>query len=436
MLARRRQVPRQTGYRANGPVPAPRRVPSERALIALIGLCFMLQPLATDAYLPSLPGLARTFDAGIAAVQLTLSLFVLTFGTLQLVAGPLSDRFGRLPLLVIGLALYLAASVACALAPTLAFLIVARIFQAAGCCACLAVGRAIVRDVFTPQAGARAIAQASSILAFAPLLGPIVGSALEVRFGFRAIFVVLALFAGGLMVLTLTRFLETNRHLDPHATRPRALAATYARVLRSPTFLAHTLAGAASYGGIFALITGAPFVLIGLLGVPTAQFGFAWAFCVLGYLAGTIVCRRLLAQRGIRGTLRIGGLVALAAGTALAALALAGVHHWAALVGPGFVYFFAHGINFPSAQAGSVAPFPRQAGAAAGLFGFLMMAFAALVGASIGISYDGTVFPLAFTVTACAVISSATAFCWISRLPVAALANETAQSDATSRDFG
>ncbi len=178
-------------------------MPGERALIALVGLCFMLQPLATDAYLPSLPGLARTFDAGIATVQLTLSLFVLTFGALQLVAGPLSDRFGRHPLLVGGLALYVVASLACALAPTLGSLIVARVFQAAGCCTCLAVARAIVRDVFTPQAGARAIAQASSILAAAPLLGPILGGALEVRFGFRAIFVVLAIFAGGLLVLTL-----------------------------------------------------------------------------------------------------------------------------------------------------------------------------------------------------------------------------------------
>jgi len=385
----------------------------------------MLQPLATDAYLPSLPGLVRTFDAGIGTVQLTLSLFVLTFGAWQLVAGPVSDRYGRRPVLVAGLALYVAASLACALAPTLAFLIAARVFQAAGCCTCLAVARAIVRDVFTPQAGARAIAQASSILAAAPILGPIVGSALEVRFGFRAIFVVLALFAGLLVALTLSRFAETNRHFDRQATRPRALASTYALVLRSATFRAHTLAGAASYGGIFALITGAPFVLIGLLGVPTANFGLAWAFCVLGYLAGTIVCRRLLVRRSIRGTMRIGGLVALGAGVTLAGLAVAGVHHWAALVGPGFVYFFAHGINFPASQAGSVAPFPRHAGSAAGLFGFLMMAFAAVVGAAVGVTYNGTVYPLAFTVTACALISTVTAFGWISRLPSASTAQET-----------
>ena len=105
-------------------------------------------------------------------------------------------------------------------------------------------------------------------------------------------------------------------------------------------------------------------------------------------------------------------------------------------MGPGFVYFFAHGINFPSAQAGSVAPFPRQAGAAAGLFGFLTMAFAAIVGASIGISYNGTVYPLAFTVTACALISTATAFGWISRLPAATAAQETSQTSAMHNEFG
>ena len=116
-------------------------------------------------------------------------------------------------------------------------------------------------------------------------------------------------------------------------------------------------------------------------------------------------------------------------------VAFAGVHHWAALVGPGFVYFFAHGINFPSAQAGSVAPFARHAGAAAGLFGFLMMAFAAIVGGWIGISYNGTVYPLALTVTGCALISTATAFGWISRLTPFAV-RETPVSSATGGDFG
>ena len=394
-----------------------RALPRERTLVVLIGFYLMLQPLATDFYLASLPGLARTFDTTAAQAQLTLSVFVLAFGLMQLVAGPLSDRYGRRPVLLAGVALYALASIACALAPSIAVLIAARFVQAVGCCAAVVVARAIVRDVFDPQAGAHAVAQASSILALGPLFGPILGSLLEVRFGYRAAFVVIAMIALALLWATASRLPETNRHLDQGATRLRALAANYGAVLRSGGFRAHTLVGAATYGGLFAFISGSPFVMTQLLGVPTAWFGFGWAFCVSGYLLGTIACRRLLARRSVARTLQAGAALALGAGAAMTALAAAGVHHWAALLIPQFAYFTAHGINFPCAQAGSVAPFERRAGAAAGLFGFLLMMAAALIGFWIGVSWNGTVYPLVLTVAAAALVVFATVNLGIARRP-------------------
>ena len=392
----------------------------DRAAVVLIGCFLMLQPLSTDFYLASLPGLARTFAASVATIQLTLSVFIIAFGTMQLVIGPLSDRHGRYRVTIAGIALYAAASIACAAAPSIETLIVARFFQAIGCCTVVVVARAVIRDMFDPLTGAKVMAQASTLLAIGPLFGPILGSFLEVRFGFRAAFVVLTVFSGALLVATLAWLPETNPHPDATATRPGALLRNYARVLRSPHFLSYALVGAASYGGLFAFISGSPFVLIGVLGVPTAWFGFCFAFCVVGYLLGTIACRHLLARRGIVRTLKLSACVSAAGGMAMAALAVVGLQHWAAILLPQFVFMFAHGINFPCAQAGAVAPFPRQAGAAAGVLGFLTMALAALVGWWIGASNDGTVYPLAFTIATAGLGVLATVWGWVVRLPGAA----------------
>lgn len=387
-----------------------------RTLVVLVGCCLMLQPISTDLYLASLPGLTRSFGASVATVQLTLSVWVAAFGTMQLVAGPLSDRFGRRRVLTAGLGLYIASSALCALAPTIELLVVGRLFQAIGCCAAVVVARAIVRDVYAPAAGAKALTQASSVLAIGPIVGPILGSFLEVRFGHRAAFVTHALLACMLLAATLSRLGETNRHFDPAATRPRPLVANYLHVLRSREFLAYTLVAGASYGGLFAFISGSAFVLIRVLGVPTEQFGFGFAFCVTGYLMGTLHCRRLLAHHSVARTLRTGALLSLASGAAMAALASARVDHWAAVIGPAFGFLFAHGINFPCGQAACVAPFPRHAGAAAGMFGFLVMAVAAATGTWIGSAHDGTVRPLAYTMAAFSVVVFAVAFGWIARL--------------------
>lgn len=383
-------------------VGASRSLPPERTLVVLLGLYLMLQPLATDFYLASLPGLTRTFATTAATAQFTLSVFVLAFGLMQLVAGPLADRYGRRPVLIGGLILYMLACLACVLAPTIGFLIAGRFVQAVGCCAVVVAARAIIRDAFDPQHGARVLAQASTIIALGPLLGPILGSVLEVNFGHRAAFVVIGTIAAALLVATLSRLPETNRNLDPRATRLRALMAGYAAVAASPVFRANTLAGAASYGGVFAFLSGSPFVLTQVFGVPTAWFGACFAFAVSGYLLGTIVCRRLLAHRTVVRTMQRGAALALVAAVAMVGLAALGVHHWLALVLPQFIYFMAHGINFPCAQVGSVAPFERRAGAAAGFFGFLMMIAASLIGIWIGGSWNGTTYPLVLTIAAAA----------------------------------
>ncbi|MDD5248316.1 MAG: multidrug effflux MFS transporter [Rhodocyclaceae bacterium] len=377
---------------------------SPTILLWLITGCLMLQPLSTDLNLASLPHLAAYFAVTPAAVQQTLSLFVIGFGTAQLVGGPLSDRYGRRPVLLGGLAIYTLSSIACGLAPSLAVLVAARFVQAVGCCTAVVVARAIIRDAYAPAEGAHMIARASMLLSFAPLLGPIAGGYLQVAFGWRAAFALLTVLCLVLTAASLRWLEETNGAPDPSAMRLRGLLDSYRRIARSPAFWAYTLPGALSYASIFVFISGSSFVLIEVLGMPTQYYGYCYAFGVSGYLTGTLVCRRLLRRIGVDRALGVGTTLALLAGLLFAALVAAGVRHWALVPLCQFLTMAAHGINFPCAQSGAVAPFPQQAGAAAGLLGFVTMISALLAGIWVGASHDGTLHPLAWiaaTVSVC-----------------------------------
>lgn len=364
-------------------------------LLVIITTFLMLQPLSTDLYLASLPGLATAFEVPPSTVQLTLSLFVIGFGGAQLIIGPLSDRFGRRPVVIAGLMLYVAASIMCGLSQSIAMLIAARFLQALGCCSAVIIARAIVRDAYPPEDSMRVVANASTWLSLAPLFGPILGSYLQVTFGWRAAFGALTTFSAGMLALTALRLPETNTHKDPRATDLSGLMANYRIVLGAREFWAHALPGALSYGAIFTFISGSSFVLIRVLHVPTAWFGYCFAFGVSGYMTGTIVCRRLLSLLGAQRTFRVGSALALLTGVGFLSAVAAGVAHWSLVLAAMFLTMGSHGINFPIAQSGAVSPFPQQAGTAAGLMGALYMSIAFAVGTVVGATHNGTLYPLA-----------------------------------------
>lgn len=373
---------------------------SPRLVIALTAGMMMMQPLATDLYQPTLPSIGTDFGVGVSTVQLTLTVFIATFGLWQLIAGPLSDRFGRYPVIITGVFTFAAASALCMLAPTIEWLVAARALQAAGACACLVCARAMVRDLFAPAEGARVLAISSTLLGIAPLVGPIAGGLLLAAFGWRSAFAALLLLALAFGVFTLARLRETNPLLNPRALQPGPMLRTYAAVLRAPTWHAYTWTAATSYAGLFAFISGGSFVLIRVLGVPAALYGLCFSFVVSGYVIGTLVCRHSVEQVGVARTLARGATLQVSAGLAIAALAWAGIHHPLAILVPQFFFLAAHGLILPVAQAGAVARFRANAGAASALMGCTMMVVAAAVGTWIGASYDGTVYPLALTIAA------------------------------------
>ncbi|CAG0960420.1 partial Bicyclomycin resistance protein, partial [Burkholderiales bacterium] len=261
-------------------------------LALLLTTLVALGPLSTDLYLPALPALTRDFSTDVARVQLTLSVFLAGFALAQLAYGPLSDRFGRRPILLAGLVIYLGASVACMFAPSIEALIAARFVQALGACAGPVLGRAVVRDVYGPSQAARVLAYISGAMAIAPMLGPVLGGWLTVWFGWRANFAALALFSALQCVATALLLGESNAHKDPEATRLTRMTQNFSGLLSAREYRGYLLCFSFAYAGLFAFISGSSFVLINLHGLSPQWYGASFGFVVAGYIAGTLISGR------------------------------------------------------------------------------------------------------------------------------------------------
>jgi DHA1 family bicyclomycin/chloramphenicol resistance-like MFS transporter len=371
------------------------------SLAILLTTLVALGPLSTDLYLPALPTLAQAFATDAARVQLTLSVFLAGFAVAQLFYGPLSDRYGRRPVMLFGLALYFVSSLACMLAPGIDTLILARFFQALGACAGPVLGRAIVRDVYGPVQAARVLAYISGAMAIAPMIGPLLGGWLTVWFGWRANFAALTLFSAVQVAATFMLLGESNAHRDPEATRPRRIAGNFGDLLSARLYLGYLLCFSFAYAALFSFISGSSFVLIELHGLSPQWYGASFGFVVTGYIAGTVASGRLTLKLGPPRMVLMGALLGTAAGTLMAVLALAGVHSVWAILLPMVVFMVATGLVMPNAIGGALAPYPKMAGAASALMGFVQMSLSALVGIAVGHAYAGTAIPMATAIALC-----------------------------------
>ena len=354
-----------------------------------------IQPVATDLYLPALPALGRAFGAPVAAVQLTLSALIIAFGVAQLVWGPVSDRWGRRPVLLTGLALFTLGGIGAAFAPGIGGLIGWRAVQGAGMAAAVTCGRSIVRDLYAPAEGARVMSSAMGGLGVLAMLSPLAGSLAASACGWRAAVGATALFGVAALAWTASRFVETLPAANPRATAPAQLLRNWRLIAVHPTFVAWTLLLCASYGGLFTMLAASSFVFIDVLGVGRFGYGCFLAANSLCYIAGTRVCRRLLTRHPLPAVSARGAAFSLLGGVSMLALALAGVHGVWAIAVPQCCFAIGHGVQQPCGQAGSVGPFAEKAGTAASLSGFLMMAVAFAIGLALGRGMDGTVLPMA-----------------------------------------
>ncbi len=363
-------------------------------VVAMLTLLLGIQPVTTDLYLPALPTLAAALHTGIASAQLTLSALILSFGVAQLACGPLADRYGRRPVLLAGMALYTVASVLAAFAPAIEWLIGWRVLQGAAMAAAVTCGRSIVRDLFEPHQGARVMSRALGGLGVIAMLSPLIGGVAVQWLHWRSTLLAIALFGAATLAFIAWRFEETVPRRNPEATRLLPLLRNWLAIARHPGFRAWVSLLALTYGGLFVFLAASSFVFIGVLGVSRIGYGAVMASNSMAYVAGTLLCRRLLVSRGLRGTVRLGAFFTITGGVSCALLSLAGVHTvWAILV-PLWSYALGHGIHQPCGQVGAVGPFPDKAGTAAALSGFLMMAVSFAIGLWLGHALDGTVYPL------------------------------------------
>jgi DHA1 family bicyclomycin/chloramphenicol resistance-like MFS transporter len=331
-----------------------------------------------------------------AQAQLTLTALLLAFGLSQLIWGPLSDRFGRRPILLIGLSGYVLASVASTLAPSMDLLIVWRTLQGAAMGAGVMCARAIVRDLYAPAQGARVMSKGLSGLGLIACLSPPLGGLLSDLFNWRISLLTLAIFGAVTLALVALRFEETLPKKNLQALQGGNLLRTWLQILRNPTFVAFSALSTASYGCLFTFLASSSFVFIKVLGLSTTHYGLLVFSMAFSYLLGTFLCRYLLNRFNVRQTVAIAGVLSLSGGTIAGVLALLGWQSAWTIMPPFYLFMLGHGIQMPCSQSGVVGPFPQSAGAASALNGFLMMLAAFLIGNWLGTHMDGTIFPLVY----------------------------------------
>ncbi len=367
-------------------------------VVTILTLLLGIQPVTTDLYLPALPTLQSQFGASVAAAQATLSVLIICFGFSQLLCGPLSDRFGRRPVLLAGLALYSAAAVGGAAASSIASLIAWRGLQGVAMAAAVTCGRGIVRDLFEPAEGARVMSRALTGLGVIAVASPLCGGLVVEAFGWRAALLALAVFGAATLAIVGLRFVETAPAGNVDATRPSHVLRNWRIVVGDPTFRAWAALSAFSFGGVFCMLAGSSFVFIRVLGIGRAEFGTILASISVAYIGGTFLCRRLLHRHGLRAAVARGAWFSLAGGAGLVALSAAGVQTVWAILLPQYLYAIGHGIHQPCGQAGAVGPFPEMAGTAASLSGFAMTVTALAAGLWLGLTLGGSAMPMTFAI--------------------------------------
>jgi DHA1 family bicyclomycin/chloramphenicol resistance-like MFS transporter len=384
-----------------------RPAPESATVTALLAGLLAITPLSVDITLPALPSLTDAFATDVAHGQLVVSLFLLGFASGQLAYGPLSDRFGRRHVLLGGLGLYVMAGAACAFAPSMGWLAAGRLLQGLGACAGPVIARAVVRDVHPGVRGARVLSVIAMGMSLAPMAAPIVGGLVMLRFDWRGVFVVLVGAGVTLLVGVHALLAETNVYRGPSAAGVHPGLA-YGRLLADRAFVGYVATLACGSVGLFAFISTSPFVLMGLFGLAPYLYGLSFAAVNIGQLSGAFLSSRLTVTHGIDRTISIGLAFYLAGGLTMAVLLAAGVRHVAAVVGPMALFMLGNGMVMPNTIAGAIVPFPKSAGAASALAGFVQMVTGSLTGVALGRLYDGSARPMALAIAGSSVAAAVT----------------------------
>lgn len=368
-------------------------VANPQRLIVLLAALTAFGPLSIDLYLPSLPLIAADLRAAEASVQLTISVFLAGLCLGMLLYGPLSDRFGRRPLLLFGISLYAAASLGCVLASSVESLLLCRFLQALGGAAASVLARAVVRDLFPLSAAARLFSLMHLVTMLATLVAPLLGSYLMLLAGWRSLFLLLLAFA--LLCLALVVFSLPESH--PPERRGASLNQVfraYGHMLQAPVALGFILCMGMSFAGMFAFITASPFVYIQYFDVSPQHYGGLFALNITGVIVATLLNARLVSRFGANRMLKVATSIAASAGLMLAIAGSSGFGGLPVVVIGVLLYVSVTGMIGANCLASLLLHFPQQAGAAAGLAVSLQFGLGMIFSGLVGAFHDGTAMPM------------------------------------------
>jgi DHA1 family bicyclomycin/chloramphenicol resistance-like MFS transporter len=386
---------------STSPSPAPPSGDLYFRLALILGALTAMGPLAIDMYLPALPTIARELGTTPASMQVSLAVYFVGIAVGQAFYGPLSDRVGRKPALYFGLALFIVSSIGCARAGDVRTLIALRFLQALGGCAPLVVPRAVVRDYFDQRGSVRMLSMLVLVMGAAPILAPLVGGQLLVRFGWRSVFWVLAAYGAVWMTIVGLFLPESLPAIRRHRQRFGEVVGVYGGLLRDRAFMGYVLAGSLVFSGLLAYIAGSPFIFIELFDVPPERYGLYFGANAIGIVTASQINRWLAGRMDAHRIVSLVLPVAMAAGLVLVVDAATGFGGFAGILVPLFCFIACHGFVMPNTTALAMAPHGRVAGSASALLGTVQFVLGATAGALVGALGNGTAVPFAAVIAAC-----------------------------------
>lgn len=378
---------------------------SRTLLIFTLGLLTSIGPFSIDMYLPGFPEMAIQLNTTVATVSLSLSSFFIGIAGGQLVYGPLLDRFGRKKPMMFGLVVYLLATIGCIFAGTVHSLIIWRFFQALGGCVGMVASRAMVRDLFPVTESAKIFSMLMLVVGVSPIIAPSLGGFVTATIGWRYVFVILFGMALGMLILVWFTLAESRKPDPGYSLRPRSILKGYARVFKDPQFFTYSLTGSMAAAGLYAYISGSPFVFMEILKTSEQQYGWIFAFVAGGLITATQINNRLLRKYSSQQIIPVALIIQATAGVSLAAGAAFGLLNLYGYIFFILVFLSCQGFTFPNSSALSMAPFTRNAGSASALMGGIQMAIGASTSALVGLFNDGSAMPMTFTMAGCSILS-------------------------------
>ena len=373
----------------------------QNTVLIVLGSLSAIAPFSVDMYLPGFPAIARDLRTDVSLVGLTLTSYFIGFSMGQLVFGPVLDRYGRKKPLMVGLLVYIFATVGCAFSPSIHYLIGLRFFLAMGSCVGMVGGSSVIRDLFSGREVARALSVMMTIFGVAPIIAPTIGGLIVATLGWRFIFGVLAVI-GVFVLVAIKQVLPETKIADPSVSlRPKDVTLGYLKVFRERQFVIYVLGGAASSGGLFSYIAGSPFVYINLFGFTATQFGWIFGVNALAVVIGNQVNRRLLRKHDSARILPVVTALQSATGILLLTGSFMGFLPKIAFVGLMVLLLFCFGLISPNSAALALQPFTRNVGSASAIMGSTMMISGAVATGLVSYLHNGTAIPMTLMTALC-----------------------------------